>query len=294
MKNSNSFLPYLLILGLVFTAWSCNEEADFTKPVPGVDLGSDTGGVPPSGEAQIKTRAPWRYVDFGATVPNSLYYDFTLAEPSDVDFALADCCIPDDVIEVWVDGCYLFSVDSRVIGNAIGTGTISLLAGDHQVEYRNTISNPGLSGWYLSETEVPFTGTAYPCDQDGDGVLDDDDNCPTVANGGQENCDGDADGDACDADDDNDGTDDDADAFDCSNLDGAISIDGCETDVPNVTLGDGTTMMDLINECAANASNHGQFVSCVSALTNAWKADGLITGAQKGKIMACAAGANIP
>ncbi len=36
-------------------------------------------------------------------------------------------------------------------------------------------------------------------DTDEDGVLDDDDNCPDVANPGQENGDGDADGDVCDA-----------------------------------------------------------------------------------------------
>jgi hypothetical protein len=32
----------------------------------------------------------------------------------------------------------------------------------------------------------------------------------------------------------------------------------------------------------------------VTQATNAWKAAGLITGAQKGKIVSCAAGANIP
>jgi len=72
-----------------------------------------------------------------------------------------------------------------------------------------------------------------------------------------------------------------------------IIIDGCDSGVENQTIGE-TTMMALILECADNASNHGEFVSCVSALINAWKKAGLITGEQKGAIMACAAGANWP
>lgn len=47
--------------------------------------------------------------------------------------------------------------------------------------------------------------TTDSTDGDGDGVLDDRDNCPAVANGGQENLDGDGQGDACDDDVDGDG-----------------------------------------------------------------------------------------
>ncbi|MBC8183291.1 thrombospondin type 3 repeat-containing protein, partial [candidate division KSB1 bacterium] len=45
-------------------------------------------------------------------------------------------------------------------------------------------------------------------DSDGDGVADEDDNCPETANPDQANFDDDDMGDACDADDDNDGVDD--------------------------------------------------------------------------------------
>ena len=59
-------------------------------------------------------------------------------------------------------------------------------------------------------------------DSDGDGIIDTNDNCPSVANPSQTDTDGDGQGDACDADDDNDGVQDTADAFP---LDAAESVD---------------------------------------------------------------------
>jgi cysteine-rich repeat protein len=72
-----------------------------------------------------------------------------------------------------------------------------------------------------------------------------------------------------------------------------IIIDGCDSGIANQPL-DGVTMNDLIANCAANAANHGAFVSCVAHLTNLWKQAGLINGQAKGAIQRCAAGANIP
>jgi hypothetical protein len=46
--------------------------------------------------------------------------------------------------------------------------------------------------------------------------------------------------------------------------------------------------------CAAGPSNHGQFVSCVSHLTNHLKKAGAISGQQKGAIQSCSAQAKIP
>ncbi|MFQ5644408.1 MAG: sulfatase-like hydrolase/transferase [Thiogranum sp.] len=67
-----------------------------------------------------------------------------------------------------------------------------------------------------------YTDRVCSIDTDGDGVSDDQDNCPNIPNAGQENYDGDAQGDACDDDDDNDGVPDTADAFP---LDPAESVD---------------------------------------------------------------------
>lgn len=57
----------------------------------------------------------------------------------------------------------------------------------------------------LSSGDIANTAVLYPNpDRDGDGVLNTQDNCPTVSNANQLNTDGDAYGNACDGDDDND------------------------------------------------------------------------------------------
>lgn len=96
------------------------------------------------------------------------------------------------------------------------------------------------------------------------------------------------------SDSDGDGCADSVDPHPNSNTTPTVIIDGCNSGVPNVFVTSCSTMSDLIGDCAAKAKNHGQFVSCVSDLTNAWKTAGLITGAQKGAIMSCAGSSNIP
>ena len=61
------------------------------------------------------------------------------------------------------------------------------------------------------------------------------------------------------------------------------------TGVPNKLLPEGCTFMDKLLACKAGAANQAAFVSCVDALTSGWVTQGLITGAQKGKIQAAAA-----
>ena len=96
------------------------------------------------------------------------------------------------------------------------------------------------------------------------------------------------------SDSDGDGVPDDEDAFPNSNMDPTVVIDECDSLVPNQVLADGSTFNDLIGVCAANATNHGKFVSCVSHLTSEWKKDGLVSGYQRGAITSCAARSSIP
>ena len=95
---------------------------------------------------------------------------------------------------------------------------------------------------------------------------------------------------------DGDGVPDDEDDCLDSHLSPTVVIDGCDSGVPNTVFSSGCTISDLIAACAEGASNHGQFVSCVSHVTNDLKKAGTITGQQKGAIQSCAAQAdyNVP
>jgi hypothetical protein len=142
-----------------------------------------------------------------------------------------------------------YDVPASVAANAatpVGTYTISL----SPAAGTTTAANPSVSGGKLADANatsitVHVVAPAIT-DTDGDGVADAADNCPTVANAGQANNDGDAQGDACDADDDNDTV---ADAGDnCqftantdqANNDGDAQGDVCDADDDNDTVADTT------------------------------------------------------
>ena len=93
---------------------------------------------------------------------------------------------------------------------------------------------------------------------------------------------------------DGDGFPDDEDTCPDSDLSETVGIDGCDSGVFNDLLDDGCTISDLIEECAADANNHGQFVRCVAQLTNALKREGIFSGRDKGAIQSCAGQADIP
>jgi hypothetical protein len=119
-------------------------------------------------------------------------------------------------------------------------------------------------GRALSDAEIQAifnAGSAGKCkepDNDGDGVPNDEDECPD------------------------------------SDVSATVVIDGCNTGVTNTLFATGCTIADRIAACAEGARNHGQFVSCVAHVTNDLKKAGAITGQQKGAIQSCAAHADMP
>ncbi|HRC84014.1 MAG TPA: peptidase [Thermoanaerobaculia bacterium] len=77
----------------------------------------------------------------------------------------------------------------------------------------------------------------------------------------------------------------------------SVVIDGCNTRVPNRTLPDSTGyrfISEVIDRCAAGATNHGQFVSCVNHAAKDLRTAGFLTQAQRNALQHCAGEANIP
>jgi hypothetical protein len=133
-----------------------------------------------------------------------------------------------------------------------------------------------------------------PPDGDGDGVPDRVDNCPSTSNPAQSDHDRDGQGDACDEDDDGDGMVDGADACVLSDQTPTVVIDGCNSATPNLLDSGGCTFSDDIAAAAGDAANHGEFVRRVTQLMNEAKAAGLVTGAQHGAVVSCAARSALP
>jgi hypothetical protein len=94
-------------------------------------------------------------------------------------------------------------------------------------------------------------------DSDGDTIADVSDNCPMVANPGQQNFDGDALGDACDADDDDDGYSDDAEAGSPVCV-GNVNDDMNPIDAGDAAVNDGCPAIALAESvCTGSADEDG-------------------------------------
>jgi len=91
------------------------------------------------------------------------------------------------------------------------------------------------------------------------------------------------------ADSDLDGADDADDPCLGSDLRSTVIVDGCDSTVPNAATQPGCTIADEIARCAADARNHGTFVSCATGVTTRLRRDGILTNTQRSEIQRCVA-----
>jgi hypothetical protein len=247
-------------MNLVFIASvimvSCNKEESLIPNSTGADAAT-------AGAAMLKSTMSETYIEFwcAGVLPCPLEEELVLAADADVEIFARDGFMPDDVVDVLVDGCWLATIDSRNEGAPSGshpgeTHTVSLYAGTHTITFVLKVSSAsGPSGWYYETSEVTFTDE-YLMDADMDGI--------------------------CWNEDENDN----------SNTDPTINIGGCDSGVINTLFENGLTMMDMIEECMKDAKNHGQFVSCVAHLMEYWVSEGLISEMDTDAIMGCAGRSN--
>ena len=117
----------------------------------------------------------------------------------------------------------------------------------------------------LDDSDAAIFRMNFMADADGDGIGDEDDNCPNTANVDQLDTDGDSQGDACDEDDDNDGVPDSSDAFPVDSGE-SVDTDGDGTGNNADSDDDGDTVEDTLDNCPLIAN------------TNQLDTDGDLTG----------------
>ena len=136
-------------------------------------------------------------------------------------------------------------------------------------------ATPACSDWMAVVSDGDGVGDACEADSDGDGVIDDIDNCPTAANTSQVDADRDGRGDTCDGDDDGDGVADGDDRCPSTAAGAPVLSTGCSLAETCPTTGDWR--------------NHGAYVSCVADAVSGLTQRGALTGAQARALITTAA-----
>jgi Ca2+-binding RTX toxin-like protein len=145
------------------------------------------------------------------------------------------------------------------------------------------LDQPGT--WWMRARDCPLIAGDGPdqvfrldgtADSDGDGLFDDADNCPTVANGDQADLDKDGAGDPCDADDDNDGAPDSEDAYprDPLRSESGTADDDVLTGTPNADVLCGLGGDDRLTGLQGNDTLFGDGCSSTARLQAAAADDG--------------------
>jgi len=156
----------------------------------------------------------------------------------------------------------------------LGTSSVYLNNNSYEGEYWGVTSSEAITkivlynqwgGGYVGVDDVSFGNCN---DLDGDGVLNENDAHPN------------------------------------SDMSEKINIGGCNPNVDNKMVKNGSTMMDQINDLVAQTNSqyngenydylHQRFMTKLAGITYNWRMARLITATQRSKISSCAWGANIP
>jgi hypothetical protein len=248
-----------------------------------------------------------------SATPQALWPPNHKMVPVTIGVSASDNCDP-------APSCMIISVLSNEPENGKGDGNTSQhweITGYLTVDLRAERSGSGNGRVYTIEVEctdasnnssvdtvevyVPHDQGDVPdlIDNDGDGYSENrgdcNDNDHTIYPGAQEICGDDIDQNCngidllCGVDSDGDYSPNDQDNCPDSDLSETVVIDGCDSGVANTLLPNGCTILDHIAECRADSRNHGEYVSCVSHLTNDLKHKGVLTVREKGAIQSCVA-----
>jgi len=141
-KLFSLLLILLLFIGLSVVPVLAEEECDVIDPK----------GV---------MAASWVYFIFSG--PGAVKtINYSNSDPIDLRIGTMDCCILDDVVEIYVDDC-LIGVHRSIDGIKTTYHTISLRPGNHVIKLVNTVSKISASGWYYELVASDFTSIPWPC-----------------------------------------------------------------------------------------------------------------------------------
>lgn len=105
---------------------------------------------------------------FSSTLPSSVFRNVSVpAGGGEVAIFGQDCCILDDLVEVYIGECFLGAFDSRGLTAPPYEGETLFVSipggGTYSVEYRNVESSVGPSEWFVEETVGAYTGNNLSC-----------------------------------------------------------------------------------------------------------------------------------
>lgn len=143
---------------------------------------------------------------------------------------------------------------ARLAAPTTGTGSIRIVAGFGAGAWDNFVGNADCFTIEVFGVETTYD---FELDSDGDGVPDEDDECPD------------------------------------SDLRDFVDVGSGPTSIPNVVGDDGCSIQDDVHHCEDTARNHGQYVSCVNKLADQLYKDGVISKQQRQEMKTGAAKSNI-